>query len=578
MMKKIVFATLLICFIFSNLKAQNLFPVNWKFCRGDNLEWAKPSFNDQEWKEIGTNLEWEKQGYGNYDGFAWYRASVFIPSTLKIAAKKYGGLNLSLGRIDDVDYTYLNGELLGKTGELPPNFYTKYSTSREYFIPCNKIIWNQSNLIAVRVFDGGGGGGLCQGKVELVVRDISDFITISPTLKEENHVLLGSSNQSIPLRVTNSFSDSYSGTLKIQIQSDFKQIITTQNIDVKISKNSSKQFSFLVKSLVPGFYKVLVTMENEIFSKEKVFYFAYEPEKVLSQVDSKPDFQNYWERARKELDAVAPQYKIIKKDSLCTETKNVYLVEMRSLGNILIRGWYSVPKKPGKYAAILKVQGYSSFIKSDVLNYGDDFVSFALNIRGHGNSKDDVNPGFPGYLQYFINDKELYIYRGAFMDCIRAVDFLCSRAEVDSSKIVVEGGSQGGALTFATAALDSKRIKLSIPQIPFLSDFPDYFKVGNWPGNEFKDLVENEKKISWENVFYTLSYIDIKNLAPMIKAPMLMASSIGDEVCPPHINFAAYNNVRSPKEYVVFPNLGHDVSEDFGQYKLNWIRKKLGMD
>ena len=63
----------------------------------------------------------------------------------------------------------------------------------------------------------------------------------------------------------------------------------------------------------------------------------------------------------------------------------------------------------------------------------------------------------------------------------------------------------------------------------------------------------------------------------MIKAPMLMCSGLLDDVCPPHINFAAYNNVKSKKEYVVFPNLGHAVSDDFNQFKMDWIRKNLGM-
>ncbi len=63
--------------------------------------------------------------------------------------------------------------------------------------------------------------------------------------------------------------------------------------------------------------------------------------------------------------------------------------------------------------------------------------------------------------------------------------FSYSRAEVDTSRVAVEGGSQGGALSFATAALDNERIDLCVPHVPFLSDFRDYFKVATWPGNEF---------------------------------------------------------------------------------------------
>ena len=127
---------------------------------------------------------------------------------------------------------------------------------------------------------------------------------------------------------------------------------------------------------------------------------------------------------------------------------------------------------------------------------GDDMVAFGLNIRGHGFSQDDINPGFPGYLLHFLNDKELYIYRGAYMDCIRAVDFLFSREEVDKTRIAVEGGSQGGALSFATAALDNERIAVCVPQVPFLSDFKDYFKVATWPASEFNDIYETSSRNS----------------------------------------------------------------------------------
>jgi cephalosporin-C deacetylase-like acetyl esterase len=225
----------------------------------------------------------------------------------------------------------------------------------------------------------------------------------------------------------------------------------------------------------------------------------------------------------------------------------------------------------------MQVPGYSSTIVPSYVNYGDDIIGFGLNVRGHGNSTDDVNPGFPGFILYNIQDKEKYIYRGVYMDCIRGIDFLFSRPEVDTSRVAVEGASQGGALTFVTAALDNERIAVCAPQVPFLSDFRDYFRVAVWPGNEFINLVEAEKKLSWDQVYYTLSYFDIKNLAPMIKAPLLMGVGLMDQTCPPHINFAAYNNVHSEKKYIVYPESGHGLPQAFYYAKMTWIKTKLGI-
>ncbi|HQQ12539.1 MAG TPA: acetylxylan esterase [Bacteroidales bacterium] len=171
----------------------------------------------------------------------------------------------------------------------------------------------------------------------------------------------------------------------------------------------------------------------------------------------------------------------------------------------------------------------------------------------------------------------MYIYRGAYMDCTRALDFLFTRPEVDKKRVGVEGGSQGGALTFATAALNNDRIAVCVPGVPFLSDFEDYFKLARWPANEFVEYVEEKHILSWEQVFYTLSYIDIKNLAARIKAPMLMGVGLKDDVCPPHINFAAYNQVTSPKRYIIYPGAGHGLPRDFDRAKMSFIRQHFGL-
>jgi cephalosporin-C deacetylase-like acetyl esterase len=163
------------------------------------------------------------------------------------------------------------------------------------------------------------------------------------------------------------------------------------------------------------------------------------------------------------------------------------------------------------------------------------------------------------------------------MDCIRAVDFLFSQEEVDKTRIAVEGGSQGGALSFATAALDNERIAACVPQVPFLSDFKDYFKVATWPASEFTDYMNRHPEVPSDKVFETLSYIDIKNLASWIKAPVLMAVGLMDDVCPPHINFAAYNLLKVPKSYIAYPESGHGLPAEFNTVKYEWIKKQFNI-
>jgi cephalosporin-C deacetylase len=225
----------------------------------------------------------------------------------------------------------------------------------------------------------------------------------------------------------------------------------------------------------------------------------------------------------------------------------------------------------------MQVPGYSGGMIPEYVDYGNDIIGFGLNIRGHGNSQDDFNPGFPGYLFSGIKNQDTYVYRGAYMDCLRGIDFLYSRPEVDTLRVAVEGGSQGGALTFATAALDNRRIVACAPLVPFLSDFEDYFKIATWPGNEFIDYVQEEYNMSWEEVYRVLSYFDIKNLAGWIKCPLFMGVGLVDDICPPHINFAAYNQVKSEKYYVVYPEAGHGLPADFYDRRMVFLSEKLGL-
>jgi cephalosporin-C deacetylase len=577
MIKRLFLFAVAALIIISSSHAQSIVPAEWKFITGDKPEYIDSAMNDYWWNDISPMELWEAQGFQGYDGFAWYRVKVVVPASMKKNAFRYDGLMLSLGKIDDSDVTFFNGHEIGSTGQMPPDYSGAYDVPRSYRIPPEIVQWGSKNTIAVRVYDAGGGGGLYGGPVELTNRGNPDLLALGTELSEPDMILRGAPDAEIPVTLKSEFRKKYRGALTLKITTDFGEEFASKYQEVAVKMKSTGHFIFRIRDLRPGFYRATLSLESKMGNKKHSFNFGYEPEKIVSPADPQPDFAEFWQRAKAELATVDPQFRMLRVDSLCTDKKNVYLVEMRSLGNALIRGWYQVPVKPGTYPAIMQVPGYSSIMVPSYVNYGDDIIGFGLNIRGHGNSTDDVNPGFPGYILTNLHDKEKYIYRGAYMDCVRGIDFLYSRPEIDKSRIAVEGASQGGALTFATAALNNDRIAVCAPQVPFLSDFRDYFRVATWPGNEFVELVENQKKLTWDQVFYTLSYFDIKNLAHMIKTPMIMGVGLIDDVCPPHINFAAYNLVTAEKKYIVYPKAGHGLPEDFYRAKMEWIRTKFGL-
>lgn len=569
------FFLFLALFISLTAFSQNLLDNSWQFKTGDSLVWKNADYNSSKWVTITSGRHWEDQGFKGFDGFAWYRKSVIIPVELQSNTLKIGGMSLNLGAIDDCDQVFFNGKLIGESGTMPPNFQTAYDKIRKYDILSKDIRWGKENVIAIRVYDDNGGGGLTSHDISLKIGQLGSNIKIAAQFPTKDHIFLNSQHVSFPIILTNATPFAFDGKVEFCLINDFKDTISISEQNLKLPTKKNKTLSFNNNKLVPGFYNLYVSLKSNLLNATEVFKFGVNPEQISSPTDRLADFDNFWMRAKRELAAVEPQYKLIHIDSLSTDKRDVYFVEMRSLNNVLIRGWYARPKASGKFPAILHVQGYSS---NQQMSWGykdDDMAVFVLNIRGHGNSRDDINPGFPGYLQDHLKDKERYIYRGAYMDCVRAVDFLCSREEVDARYVVVMGGSQGGALSIATAALDNERIKLCISAVPFLSDFPDYFKVADWPANEFTDFEAKNKNFGWKGIFETLSYFDIKNLAPWIKCPVFMSSGLRDVTCPPHINFAAYNQIKSRKSFVVYPESGHGMPPEYHALKYAWMKEEL---
>jgi hypothetical protein len=133
----------------------------WKFTIGDRMAYAEPDYNDGDWDEIFVPSAWENEGYHGYDGYAWYR----VGFELKSSTIEEESLYLDLGYIDDVDEVYVNGQRIGFTGGFPPNFFTAHQSRRRYYLPKDILRKNETNTIAVRVFDTVLDGGILSGTI-----------------------------------------------------------------------------------------------------------------------------------------------------------------------------------------------------------------------------------------------------------------------------------------------------------------------------------------------------------------------------------------------------------------------------
>lgn len=110
---------------------------------GINEKWFQPETSVSSWKPMKLPQEWSPV-IGNIDGVVWFRKEFSLTSAQLESA------TLSLGAIDDADFTYLNGEFVGSE--------TQYNKERVYSVD-KKLLREGKNVLVVKVRDDQGGGG-----------------------------------------------------------------------------------------------------------------------------------------------------------------------------------------------------------------------------------------------------------------------------------------------------------------------------------------------------------------------------------------------------------------------------------
>jgi sialate O-acetylesterase len=120
----------------------------WKDLSFNDETVPSPDFDDTAWPVMNLPGLFEKN-LGEFDGAVWFRKKIEIPADF--SGKD---LELSLGPVDDMDCTWFNGEPVGST-----DVGGRWQVNRTYTVPGN-LVRNGINIIAVRVLDTQGGGGI----------------------------------------------------------------------------------------------------------------------------------------------------------------------------------------------------------------------------------------------------------------------------------------------------------------------------------------------------------------------------------------------------------------------------------
>ena len=566
-MKKILLLSLVFSFFSIALWAQNFVSPTWKISFGNITETSLTKVNTADWEDVNLLLSWERQGYYGGDGDACIVNYFSIPDEL--AGSKF---ILTIGLQCDIKNIYINGKLIG--GNIPNQFWSNRGKRTEFTLPDDCLNKGKPNQIAVFISNLSYTGGISVNDCSVSTKGTVSASDIKIKIPAKDHLYTVEN----PNYFTINYNAIRKGKIKLSIFSDFHQSFVQHEYEVEKGEGTIR-FDFNDKITQPGFYECMAIMNDGGYSSD-VQWVTLSPEKITCTNNTVPGYKKFWDETLAELRTVKPDFKLIKKDSLCTASRNGYIVEMKSLGGLTIRGYYFVPKTTGKHAAILHVPGYSDGYRnlSAFLQNSENVVELALCVRGHGISADVFNPGFgvPGIWGYKLCNETEAAYRGIYMDCVRAVEFLLSRPEVDASRVGVMGGSQGGGLTLATAGLCNDKIRACSFFDPFPCDVRDHLKIRTMCNKEFKSYLKfYHNECTFEDALNVHDLLDSKGFAEWIKCPAFFVTSLFDDDVPPHIGFSAYNRISSPKSFKIYPELGHLNDKAYG-VQMQFMKNELG--
>lgn len=332
----------------------------------------------------------------------------------------------------------------------------------------------------------------------------------------------------------------------------------------------------------PGFLRCRVWTRYEGRSVEGRATAAFTPEKIKTTAVLPNDFNEFWEKAKQTNARIPMNTKLRLLPERCTDKVNVYEWNVQNFRpNSRLYGILCVPVKPGKYPALLRVpgagvRGYSGAIAEAEKG----IITLEIGIHGIPVTLEPsvyVSLGQGGLYRYqyqnWDNRDEVY-YKRVYMGCVRAVDYLCSMEAFDGINLLVQGGSQGGALAIVTAALDN-RVTGVVSFYPALSDLSGYEKgrAGGWPHLFRRSMDSEEIK---QKKLEVSSYYDVVNFARMLKVPVFFYLGYNDMVCPPTSTFSVYNTITAPKEIIIMEEAEHYAYPEHWSQALRWIYSKMG--
>lgn len=358
--------------------------------------------------------------------------------------------------------------------------------------------------------------------------------------------------------------------------SDTKGTVKLKNGKAVISMGTMKE---------PGFRDCRLTAKLGGKTYSHHIKVGFSPEKLQPYTQLPSDFNEFWNKTKAEAARFPLTYTKEYVEKYSTDKIDCYLIRLQlNKQNQCIYGYLFYPKAEGKYPVVPCPPGAGiKTIKGPMRHkyYAEEgCIRFEIEIHGLNPELDEdtfgeISRAFSsrenGYLVNGLDSRENYYMKRVYLACVRSIDLLTSLPEWDGKNVIVQGGSQGGALALITAGLD-KRVTVCVANHPALSDMAGYKagRAGGYP-HLFKNTVDMDTPAKMK----TLAYYDVVNFAKQITVPVYMTWGFNDNTCPPTTSYIVYNVLNCPKEALITPVNEHWTSEDTEYGHLLWIKKHL---
>jgi len=342
----------------------------------------------------------------------------------------------------------------------------------------------------------------------------------------------------------------------------------------------------------PGFLACqyeFVTADGKKYSD--LVKLAFSPEQIQTFTPMPKDFEQFWQKALKEARKVDLEPECFDVPDATNDQLVTKLVRLHVGKNKWIFGMLTIPRSGslssgeggGRGLPVVLCPPGAGSTKVFPSDYFGREGMIYLKIEIHDNDPllpdaeyNEMRKQCDGYMRRGMASRDTYYYKDVYVGCARAIDFLCSLGEWDGKNVIVTGGSQGGALTIVTAALNDK-VTMCAPFYPALSDLMGFLhqRAGGWP-KFFTDFYrDGQVDIPKEQAVATLQYFDVVCFARMLKVPTFMSWGYSDDTCSPTSVWAVWNAITSPKQNDITPSSAHWRFPASQEKCWQWLKKHL---